>query len=127
MSDKCYSTNNEEFNYTEAGEALQALEDDGRLVEGTVYYECDCEPVAMTRYLKADRILDWAGEQIYDEIGEVAEDAFSTNGAAEAELDALLSAWASKHITGQYWRCIGKPREIKVTADDVQEYGESHD
>lgn len=41
---------------------------------------------------------------------------------SEQELDALLSAWADKHLKGQYWMCVGKPRELKVTAADVAEY-----
>jgi hypothetical protein len=117
-----YSINNEDFNYTDASEALQALADDGRLVEGGIYYECDCEEVPLTRYLRASRILDIAGDDIFDEVGESAEDAFMVGAAAEQELNNLLANWAKKHLNGAYWRCIGKPRELTVTADDVTEY-----
>lgn len=120
--DKCYSTDFEEFNYTEAGDALDALANDGLLVEGAIYFECDCEQVALTRYLRADRILEYAADQIYDDVGEASEDAFSASKEAEQELDALLSTWAAKHLTGQYWMCVGKAREIKVTASDVAEH-----
>jgi hypothetical protein len=117
--DKCYSTNNEDFNLTEAGDALDALANKGRLVTGEIYYECDCEPVVIASYLTADRILEQAGEQIYDDIGEAADDAFSASPEAKAELDAFVTAWTEKHIRGHYWRCVGPSREIKVTAADL--------
>lgn len=117
--DKCYRIDGSELNYTDACDALQGLSDDGRLFEGSVYYECDCEEVAMTRYLRADVILEHASEAIYDEIGEASEGAFMVSGKAEKELDDFLADWAKKNLSGTYWRCIGRPREIKVTSDDV--------
>lgn len=120
--EKFYSTCNEMFNHSEPDDALRELADDGLLVEGAIYYEGDFELVPFTRYLKADRILEYAGEQIYDEVGESAEDAFTVTKEAEQELDALLSAWADKHLKGQYWTGVGMSREIKVTASDVAEH-----
>lgn len=120
--EKAYSTNGEEYRHTDAGEALQELADDGRLVEGAIYYEIDCEDAAPERYLRAALVLEQAGEQIWDEVGDAAEGAFVVSREAEAELDALLKGWADKHITARYWRCIGKPRELKVTAADVAEH-----
>jgi hypothetical protein len=120
--DKCYSTNDEEFRYLERSDVLDAMDSDGNLAEGATYYECDCETVPFTRYLSADRILEFAEDQIYDDVGEAAEDAFSTTPEAAQELDALLSAWADKHLKGQYWMCVGMSREIKVTASDVAEH-----
>ena len=122
--DKAYSTNGEEFRHTDICDVLQELADDDRMVEGALYYEIDCEHVRMDRYLRADRILEQAGEQIWGEVGDAADDAFEVSSGAEAELDALLKAWADKHITTRYWRCIGKARELRVTAADVAEYAE---
>lgn len=120
--DKAYSTNGEEYRHTTLGEALQELADDDRLAEGAIYYEMDCEGVGVERYMRAAVILEQAGEQIWDEIGDAADDAFVVSREAEAELDALLKGWADRHITARYWRCVGKPRELKVTAADVAEY-----
>lgn len=120
--DKCYSTDGENFNFTEASEALQDLNGEGELFEGRTYYESDCEQVSLTRYLSAHQVLEWAEERMADEFGELSEDAFSVDGEATSELDALLAAWAEKHLRGRYWRGVGETREIKVTAGDVAEY-----
>lgn len=121
--DKAYSTNDAEFNYDSAADALQALADDGELVEGRNYYEIDTAPVSLAEYLEADRILENAGEWIYDDVGEAAEDAFHASKEAEAEWNAFTAAWAEKHLTGRYWKCVGASRVLTVTAEDVAEYG----
>jgi len=120
--EKAYSTNGEEYSHTDAGEALQAMADDDALHEGATYYEIDTEAVQLADYLRADRMLEDAEERLYDDIGEAAEDAFAANREAMDELSSLLSVWAEKHLTGHYWKCVGKPRELKVTAADVAEY-----
>lgn len=120
--EKCYSTNGEDFNYTDVGEVLDAMDNDGNLVEGAVYYEHDSEVVRFTHYLNAARLLEYAEEQLCDEVGEAGEDAFLVGVDATEQLDSLLSAWVAKHLKGQYWRCVGKRREIKVTASDVAEH-----
>lgn len=119
---KAYSTNDEEYIYTDAGEALQAMADDDALHEGATYYEIDTEAVQLADYLSADRMLEAAEERLYDDIGDVSEGAFAANKEAMDELSSLLSAWAEKHLTGHYWKCVGKVRELKVTAADVAEY-----
>ena len=120
--EKAYSTNDEDYRYADVSEVLQAMADDGSLVEGATYYEIDTMAVQLSDYLSAERILEAAEESLYDEIGEAAEDAFSANNEAMTELSSLLSAWANKHLSGRYWKCAGKPRELKVTAADVAEY-----
>lgn len=120
--EKAYSTNDEEYNYTDADGALQAMADDDALHEGATYYEIDTEAVRLADYLRADLILEAAEERLYDDIGEAAEDAFVADKEAMDELSSLLSAWAEKHLSGRYWKCVGKPRELKVTAADVAEY-----
>ena len=120
--EKAYSTNDEDYRYTDVDEVLQAMADDDALSEGATYYEVDTEVVQLADYLRADRILEAAEEQLYDDIGEASEDAFYASNEAMAELSLLLSAWADKHLSGRYWKCVGKSRELKVTAADVAEY-----
>ncbi len=121
--DKAYSINDEEFTYSTPADALQALADEGRLVEGAIYWEIDVEDARLSDYLEASRILEFAAESIYDDVGEAAEDAFTATQEAQDELNALIAAWCDKHFTGErYWRCRGCSREIKATAADVAEY-----
>ena len=123
MSDKMYSTDGESFYFDTDAEALQALADDGQLEVGASYYEVDFETVYPAEYFRADRILDEAQDMLWGDIGESAEDAFSVPDSARLELDELLTAWANKHFTGHWWRAVGKSRELKVTAEQVAEYG----
>ena len=119
-----YSVDGELFRYEEPDEALQALYDDGRLVEGEVYYECDTQEVSLADYLASERILEFASDSIYDDVGEGAEDAFYATPEGHDELNALIAAWCAKHFAGKrYWRCIGREREIRVTAEDVARIG----
>jgi len=112
---------------TEEARATQArLEAEAALIdalgvkdEGAMYYEIDTEAVQLADYLRADRILEAAEESLYDDIGEAAVDAFAANAEAMAELSSMLSAWAEKHLSGHYWKYVGKARELKVTAADV--------
>jgi hypothetical protein len=130
MSDqvtKAYSLNDEEFRFDDVSDALQALADDGELVEGRHYYEIDCEPRTPADYLSADHILDTCGDQMYDELGECCEDAFTVPPHAVEELNALLATWAAKHLSGRYWLCVGESRELTVTAEDVAEYSDASD
>lgn len=120
--DKAYSINDEEYNYETPGDALDALHDEGRLVEGAIYYEIDTQPVDLADYLEADRILDNAGEWIYDDVGEAGKDAFAVGPEAVAEWDAFTAAWAAKHLPTRCWKCVGKSTELKVTDEDVARY-----
>ena len=120
--EKAYSTNDEDYIYDCACDALQALEDDGKLVEGRIYYEIETAPVNLADYLKADRLLETAAESIYDDIGEAGEDAFHASAEAVTEWNDFAEAWAAKHLSTRCWRCVGKSTELRVTADDVARY-----
>ena len=77
--------------------------------------------------MRADRILDRASEEFYEDIG-IEDNPFDNlSAAAVAELDALLKQWVSKHCncTGTYWRIEGVEREVAVTAEDIAEF-QSH-
>jgi len=120
--DTAYSTDDEDFRYQEPDEAIDALEGDGRLMEGAVYYEIDTEAVDLAAFMDAEMILENAEDQLYGEVGEAAEDAYAASKEAVAELNALLKAWVAKHLAGtNVWRCVGKSREVYVTAEDVAE------
>lgn len=120
--EKAYSINDEDYRYTDVSEVLQAMADYDALIEGATYYEVDTEEVRLADYLSAGRMLEAAEEMLYDDIGEAAEDAFYTSIEAMAELSSLLSTWTEKHLSGHYWKSVGKSRELKVTAADVAEY-----
>lgn len=63
----------------------------------------------------ADQVLEYAGERIYEEFGEVAEDVFRVKAEVEQELDELLKALTRKQLTGRYWLCTGKRKTTCLT------------
>jgi len=121
-SQKCYSTDNEEFNYSDPQELFDDLDGLGELTSGRVYYEADCHTPSTDNVLDVDLLLENADELMYDRIGEVYDKEFSeASPGARAELQDLLNAWAAKHVSlSRYWVIDGKSRELKVTEDDVK-------
>lgn len=123
-SQKCYSTDDQAFNYSDPQEVFEGLDGLGELTAGRVYYEADCHTPSTDNVLDVDSLLENADEQMYDQIGEVYDNAFSeASPDARAELQDLLNAWAAKHVSlSRYWVIDGKSRELKVTEDDVKEH-----
>jgi hypothetical protein len=118
--EKFYSTNNEDFRHTDFGDLLAALEDDGALEVGTVYYEADFRRIAVTELVSAPLVLEQMEERLYDLVGECAEDGITPKEGAEQALKALLADWAEKHTNlSTFYRVVGKSRELRITADDL--------
>lgn len=121
--DRKFSTDGEMFDYDDAAEAMQALDDSGELEIGRAYYSTEFEPVDLAHYLDADAALETAQERLYDEIGEAAEDAYDASKEAIDELSNLMKAWAAKHFKDRgYWRAVGKTTEHHVTAEDIAKF-----
>jgi hypothetical protein len=125
MSDLCYSTDGECFQFTSFGDLLDAMASDDELTEGQVYFEADCEMLT-TEYMVDDSaiytLLERLDEDLYEEVGEAAgNDYTNAKPEARAELLALVRGWADKHTSvTHYWRIIGKTREKRLTAADVE-------
>jgi len=118
--DICYSINEEDFNLTSVGDVLDALDDEGWLEEGAAYWEADCRRMQASDVFSVEQVLEGMGERLYEEVGEIADDYPAVPPEAKAELKAFLTAWVEKHAPpNQYWLVIGKPREKRVTADDL--------
>lgn len=118
--EKIYSTNNEDFRHTDFSELLAALEDDGELKIGTVYYEADFKRIAVTELVSAPLVIEQMEERLYDLVGECAENGITQKEGAEKELKALLADWAEKHTNlSTFFRIVGKSREMRITTDDL--------
>jgi len=116
----CYSINEEDFNLTSVGDALDALDDEGRLEEGAVYWEADCRRIQTSDVFSVEQVLEDMGERLYEEVGEIADDYPSVPPEAKAELKDFMTAWVEKHAPpNQYWLVVGKPREKRVTSDEL--------
>ena len=119
---KCYSLNDEEFNYSSFGDMLESMDDEPKV--GRVYWEADCTtlaPIDAAQYVSADGLIEQMEQGLYDEIGECASDAFGgVTPEAKLELDAFLLAWVEKNSDlSRYWKIVGGSRECRITAEDL--------
>lgn len=115
-----YSTDDENYCHETPGDVFDALDSDGLLVVGTIYWEADFLPMEPQQVLDAAQVLEQADERGYDLIGEAWDNPFNVSRDAQAELQALLDAWAKKHVNvGYYYTTVGKPRKLVVTEADL--------
>lgn len=119
MTQKSYGIYSDEFRYLEIGDLLDALRTEGLLNVGQVYYECDVERVDIADYFSAVSLIDEAETRAYDDLGESADSALWVSEEATRELDGLIKAWVAKHLTGTFWRVVGKPRQLSVNPCDI--------
>jgi len=117
---KCYSLNDEEFNFNQLGDLLNYM-DDPKV--GDTYFEADCKIMTTDDVISlhtVSSLLEGMDEAAYEVVGEVYDNECSdVSEEAEAELQALISAWAVKHINlSRFWKIVGKTRECKLTEED---------
>ncbi len=122
---KCYSANDEDFIYQDVGELFDALDSDGRLVVGQVYYEADFRNLLLSDLINKHRIgsiLEQFDDDLYEKIGEISDnDFYNVTDDAKEELRQLLNTWIEKHVNvSKYWKIVGKSRECVVTAEDLE-------
>lgn len=115
-----YSIDDENYTHETLDEVFDALESDGRMVAGTIYWEADFEPMEPQQALSAAWVLEEANERGYDLIGESWDNLFAVSMEAQLELQALLDAWAKKHVNvGIYRTIVSKARQMTVTEADL--------
>lgn len=118
---KCYSRNDEEYNFESLHEVLQEMDEDGDLREGAVYWEADSRRPEPAEFFDAERVIEEAAERAYEVGGDYAEDFGDVSREAIAELQSLLKQWADKHCTVSFWTVHGT-KQMHVTAEMVAEY-----
>lgn len=99
---KCYSTNNEDFNYDELDDAVQSALDDPSVNVGDVVTVYEGDAVAWKAGDFTGFTLDHISNAAYDEGGEYAEDYLSdVSKEQEADLDKrvadVVNQWADDH------------------------------
>ena len=115
-----YSTDGENYSYETVGDVLDALDRDGRLAAGSIYWEADFLPMEPQQVLDAAQVLEIADERGYAMIGEAWDNPFSASRDAKFELQTLLDTWAKKHVDlSIYYTIVGKPRHRVVTEADL--------
>lgn len=116
-----YSTDEENFS-KEFCDVLDELRNDHADADliGMTYWVGEKVQHPASHYFSrsAERIVETAAELAYDE-NEHAEDfTRDTPKEAIAELQALIEAWADKHVTVNFWT-VKNVRAMKLTAEDL--------
>lgn len=120
IMEKCFSTNDEDFNFTDFSELMGALKDNGDVAVGATYYEADFRHITGSDLVSVDRLIEDMEERLYDEVGECAEGGLDVSDEAAKELEAFLVQWAEKHTDlGRFYKILGKSREMKITEADL--------
>lgn len=118
--EKCYSTNDEDFTFTELEDLISELESNGDLVVGYTYYEADFKRISGEDIVSVDRIIEDMDERLYDLVGEAAEDGCDASKEAVQELADLVAQWADKHADiKRYFTIVGKSRQKEITEEDL--------
>jgi uncharacterized protein YfdQ (DUF2303 family) len=110
--EKCWSLDEEQFNYGSLEEAIQGIYDLHGAVEPghIVWFGTSHKPDAGD-FVDADRVIDDMGDAAMDVGGEFAEDFPNVSPEARKELNDFLEAWARKHCEVTFF-----------TVDNVQQY-----
>jgi hypothetical protein len=99
---KCYSTDEEEFNYDTLDDAATSALDDPKITVGTIVtlYEGDAIPWKASDFAPGFN-LDTLSQNAYDNAGEYADDWPDCGEAAGSDLDRriaeLVDQWADEH------------------------------
>ena len=117
---KCYSLDDEEFNYTDIDSLFHDMESEGNLVIGHEYYEAECVHVSHEDYIDGYSILEQIDELIYDDTGECYNNDFaSVSKEAKQELENLILEWAKRNVTLNYWKIKVKSVKKVITELDL--------
>ena len=122
MTQCYYSRDDETYDHETFGDLLCDLQleyEDSELI-GMSYWVCEGKEVTFGDIIDVRQILDALDDELYEQVGEVADCDFSgVSKDAQNELHDLLVKWAEKHISLRYWKLVGKSEEKFITAEDI--------
>lgn len=118
-----YSTTGEDYYFSSLGEVLDELAGDFSSAEllGQQYYVGEKVRYTPSFFFRsaAERLIDEARDRAFD-VADEWSDEFAANVPKEAkdELDALVQAWADKHLECRFFT-VKNPRQLTITAEDL--------
>lgn len=118
--DIVYSTDEEDFSIESVGDLIDHLGSDGVDLVGQIYWSGERVKKPASTYFAgcAMSLLDGARDLAYQE-SEHAEDFCDyVTPEARAELDAMIKAWADKHVEVDFWT-VTNVKEHRLTAEDL--------
>jgi hypothetical protein len=120
VADKTYSINEEQ--YYDLSDVLDMLQDDDRLVPGTIIYEGEQVQRSASDYLHspADTIMEQLADAAWDEAGEFAEGWPELPADKKQELGDLIGKWLDANLPVHFWT-VRNVRKLELTAEWIAE------
>jgi hypothetical protein len=120
VADKSYSIDEE--HYFDLSDVLDMLQDDARLVPGTIIYEGEQVQRSASDYLHspADTIMEQLADAAWDEAGEFAEGWPELSADKKQELGGLIGKWLDANLPVHFWT-VRNVRKLELTAEWIAE------
>lgn len=116
-----YSLDSEDFDYHSLVEVFIALEDQGLLREGAIYYEADFAMVEPDCFEDVDEVLQLLETRHLEKFDPTQVYFTSADELARMALKRAIAGWIDEHIyVEHHWCLVGKPQELTVTQSDIQ-------
>lgn len=110
----CWSDNGEDYSFQTLGDLLDCHDHE----VGDVVYVGESHRPAASEFVSTDDVIDAVRDRASEEHGHWAEDFADVSAEAEQELQALLEAWAEKHLCVTFWH-VKNTRKHTITAEDL--------
>ncbi len=118
----CYSTDDEVFRDGGKDEALQALDDDGRLEVGTEFRLGMSKKPDPADFFDVNWLIEEMQVNASDNHGECAEDYLADLTQQQIEaLDAVVKAWLAANAEVEFFS-VNSVKTFYVTQEDIDEF-----
>ena len=123
---KCYSTDEENYNFNSFDEVIDDLVCSGNLEVGREYYEADAVPFLACNFVdrNLDYMLENLDQQIYEELGECWDTELTgvkfDNPIAYKELNDFLVEWIKNNTRLEKFYLVRNSVTKTITDKDVE-------
>lgn len=115
-----YSLNNEDFEYHSLLELFWALDDQGLLREGAIYYAADFGLVEPDCFENVDEVLQLLETRHLENFDPMQVYFTSADEVARMALKRAIGSWINEQIyVEHHWCLMGKSQQITVTPSDI--------
>jgi len=118
---KCYSYDEENFNYQELNDVLDHLAGSDALKVGAVFWEADAVQSPASYYFSIQRMLEDMGESAYDDAGEYSENFPDMKDEEITELESIIKKYLDDKCTPNFWR-VENVVKVEVTEEMILQF-----
>lgn len=115
-----YSLDNDNFDYYSLAELFQALEGQGLMREGAIYYVANFALVEPDCFEDVDEVLQLLEMQHLAKFDPTQVYFTSADQVARMALKRAIAGWINEHIyVEHHWCLLGKSQQLAVTESDI--------